>query len=237
MPILEPLTSEIERQWRSVAHPQERLLISAMADLTADGHFGQRWLLVSDQRVLVLSSNGAGPDETTEVLLTDIGEAKTEPLVGGGRLILRVSGRPRSLIVYTNSEGDKFAEVAAGITQLAKGEELHIAEELRPVRCPRCGRRLPDRDGVCPACVRKGAVLVRITSYLGRYRWQAAALGALMFGRTLAQLVPPILTKRMIDEVLTPRQNFSLLIWLVGGLALVGLITAATEAASGWLAA
>ena len=58
-----------------------------------------------------------------------------------------------------------------------------------------------------------------------------------MFGRTLAQLIPPILTKRMIDEVITPRQNFSLLIWLVGGLAAVGLFTAATEAASGWLAA
>jgi len=235
--MLESLTSDIERQWRSVAHPQEKLLISAMADLTADGHFGQRWLLVSDQRVLVLGSNGAGPNVTTEVPLAEISEAKTESLVGGGRLTLQVSGRPHALVAYTNSEGDKFAEVAAGITQLAKGEELNIAEELHPMRCPKCGRRLPDRDGVCPVCVRKGAVLMRITSYLRAYKWQAAALAGLMFGRTLAQLIPPILTKRMIDEVLTPRQNFSLLIWLVGGLAVVGLFTAASEAASGWLAA
>jgi ATP-binding cassette subfamily B protein len=78
---------------------------------------------------------------------------------------------------------------------------------------------------------------MRITSYLRAYKWQAAALAGLMFGRTLAQLIPPILTKRMIDDVLTPRQNFSLLIWLVGGLGVVGLFTAATEAASGWLAA
>jgi ATP-binding cassette subfamily B protein len=237
MSVLEPLTSEIERQWRSVADPQEELLISAMADLTADGNFGQRWLLVSTQRVLVLGTNGAGPQETAEVPLSEISEAKTESLVGGGRLTLQVSGHPRPLITYTNSEGDKFAEVAAGITQLTKGEELHIAEHLRPMRCPKCGRRLPDRDGVCPTCVRKGAVFMRITYYLGPYKWQAVGLAGLMFGRTLAQLIPPMLTKRMIDEVITPRQNFSLLIWLVGGLAAVGLFTAASEAASGWLAA
>ena len=194
--MFEPLTSEIERQWRSVAYPQEKLLISAMADLTADRQFGLRWLLVSDQRVLVLDSNGAGPEETIEVPLLEISEAKTESLVSGSQLIVQVSGCPRPLITYTNSEGDKFAEVAAGITQLVKGEELNISVGLRPMRCPTCGRRLPDRDGVCPACVRKGAVLMRITSYLGSYKWQVAALAGLMFSRTLAQLISPILTKR-----------------------------------------
>ena len=237
MPILDPLSLEIERQWRLVAHPQEKLLISAMADLTADGHFGQRWLLVSDRRVLVLGSNGAGPEETMEVPLAEISEAMTESLVGGGRLTVQVNGHSRPLITYTHSEGDKFAEVATGITQLAKGEELNIAEKLLPTRCPRCGRRLPDRDDVCPSCVPKGAVFMRIISYLKPYQWQAALLAGLVFGRTLAQLIPPVLTKTMIDEVLTPRQNFSLLIWLVGGLAAVGLFTAASQGLGGWLAA
>ena len=237
MPILDPLSLEIERQWRLVAHPQEKLLISAMADLTADGHFGQRWLLVSDRRVLVLGSNGAGPEETMEVPLAEISEAMTESLVGGGRLTVQVNGHSRPLITYTHSEGDKFAEVATGITQLAMGEELNIAEKLLPTRCPRCGRRLPDRDDVCPSCVPKGAVFMRIISYLKPYQWQAALLAGLVFGRTLAQLIPPVLTKTMIDEVLTPRQNFSLLIWLVGGLAAVGLFTAASQGLGGWLAA
>ncbi len=237
MPILDPLSLEIERQWRLVAHPQEKLLISAMADLTADGHFGQRWLLVSDRRVVVLESNGAGPEETMEVPLAEISEAMTESLVGGGRLTVQVNGHSRPLITYTHSEGDKFAEVATGITQLAKGEELNIAEKLLPTRCPRCGRRLPDRDDVCPSCVPKGAVFMRIISYLKPYQWQAALLAGLVFGRTLAQLIPPVLTKTMIDEVLTPRQNFSLLIWLVGGLAAVGLFTAASQGLGGWLAA
>lgn len=237
MSMLEPLTSQIENHWRAVAHPQEQLLITAMADLTADGHFGQRWLLASDHRVLILGSNGEAPGRMIEVPLAAINEARTEALVGGGRLIVQVNGHPRPLITYTNSESDKFAEVAAGITQLARGEELTIAEQLPPMRCPKCGRRLAERGGVCPACVRKAAVLMRITSYLRSYKWQAGVLAALMFSRTLAQLIPPILTKRMIDDVLTPRQNFSLLIWLVGGLAAVGLFTAASEAASGWLAA
>ena len=48
-----------------------------------------------------------------------------------------------------------LAEVAEGIKQLAKGEELALPTEVERSRCARCGRMLPEKDGICPACMKK----------------------------------------------------------------------------------
>jgi ATP-binding cassette, subfamily B, bacterial len=54
---------------------------------------------------------------------------------------------------------------------------------------------------------------------------------------TLVQLAPPYITGQIIDRVLTPRADRTLLYWLVGGLAAVRLISAATEMVHGQITA
>jgi len=48
-------------------------------------------------------------------------------------------------------------------------------------------------------------------------------IGCLMTGGIVAGLVPPLLTARLVDDVLSPRANYNLVIWLVLGLASAGL--------------
>ena len=44
------------------------------------------------------------------------------------------------------------AEVAEGLKQLAEGETPQLATRLERSRCTRCGRMLPEKDGVCDKC-------------------------------------------------------------------------------------
>jgi ATP-binding cassette subfamily B protein len=68
------------------------------------------------------------------------------------------------LIPYSGSLGVKFSEVARGIEQLRKGEEFLITTQLDRTRCEKCGRLLPEKNGICPACIRRLATLKRVAS-------------------------------------------------------------------------
>lgn len=235
MSIIEPLSSTPAEEWERLREPEEKLLICAATDLDAEDRFGRRWLLVTDRRVVVLP-DAAGRDGQVEVPLSVILGARNESLVGAGRVEVDTRDGPTPLVTYTNSLGAKFAEVTRGIQQVARGEPVVISTMLPKLRCERCGRMLPERDAPCPSCVDRAATMLRIAAYLRPYRRIAVLLGLLTVARTLLQLLPPLLTKTIVDDVVTPRQNLGLLTWLVLGLVAVGVGAAITQILSGRLA-
>lgn len=215
--VLDPIRPEAEARWRSLAEPDEEVLLTAATDVQHDGQYGERWLVVTNKRVVVLPEDAPGVDGFVTLPIAAITGANAEPLVGGGRLQVEVDGHALPVLDYSSSLAAKFTEVARGLQQLAKGEPLAVSTDLPRLRCARCGTLLPEKNGLCPRCVRKLAVLLRIATYLKPYWPAAAVLAALTLGRALVQLAPPLINKIMIDDVLAPRRNFSLLIWLVVG--------------------
>ncbi len=247
MPFPDPLHSMATQQWETVKQPEEEVLLTATADVRANGSFGERWLVVTDQRVVVLPGTEPGEDGYLAIPLTDITEATTESLVGGGRLEVRQQGLPRSVIEYTSSQAPKFAEVARGIQQLAKGRPLAITDELPKLRCDKCGRLLPEKNGLCPHCVPKGAMALRLAGYLRPHWQQTAFLATLAVTKTGVQLLPPVIQKTIIDGVLTPPVegantgghygDFGFLVLMVLALVAAGLATSGADVAAGWFAA
>ena len=255
MRLVESISSEIDERLRRTIDPNETLRIGVATDIAEDGRFGKRWLIVTDRRLLVLSGEEKDQDGRLELPVRGIKSAKTEPLVGGGRLEVETDGRTMELLRYSNSLVKKFVEVARGIEQLAKGEALDIPTEEEKLRCDKCGRLLPEKNGICPACVRKGAVLLRIASYLKPYRRKATVLVLLTLVGTLIQLVPPYLTKMLIDDVLNPKPGasplpltkiltdlfdletkFGLLVVLVAGMFAAGFLRMIGAVGHGWIA-
>jgi ATP-binding cassette, subfamily B, bacterial len=233
--IIEPLSSEPAREWDQLREPGEQILICAATDLDEEGRFGRRWLLVTDRRVVVLP-DGPSQNGHVDLPLTQIVGARNESLVGAGRVEVDTRGGATPLVTYTNSLGAKFAEVTRGIQQAAKGEPVVVSTLLPKLACERCGRMLPDREAPCPWCINRTATMLRIARYLQSHRDLAIVLALLTIARTLIQLLPPLLTKTIIDDVVTPRQNLGLLTWLVLGLVGVGVATALTQILSGRLA-
>src|SRR5436189_2789472 len=140
MPVADSLSPAAEALWQELAQPDERVLLTAASDVRAGGSFGERWIVVTDRRVVVLPETLNGhqveqsevrspKSEVTEqrlrtsdfglgdfvsVPLSALTEAKTEPLVGGGRLEVYDGLAPLPLLEYSSSLGPKFAEIARG---------------------------------------------------------------------------------------------------------------------------
>jgi len=216
-PFMEALPPEVNTKLKRVKPPEEQTLIQVATDFINDRLFGEEWLVATNQRLLFIPTDGA--DGTVEVPLEAVREAKIEELVDGGRLeVERKAGAPIYLH-YSNSLSLKFVEVAEGIKQLSKGETLAFPTEIDRTRCETCGRLLSEKGGKCAACVKKLDMLWRILNYVRPYRLQLALVLLVTIVATLIDLLPPLITQHVIDDVLTPQSNF----W-TSGLVCAGLV-------------
>ncbi len=198
-------------------------LIQLEADFLEDGKFGRRVLEVDSDHVRVLESTGA---ISFQIPIPDIKSARNEPLVGGGRLeLVTKTGEIVPIISYSLTIAAKFSEAARGIEQLAKKEPLSINLKLQRLRCAKCNRLLPEKDGVCPACVNRSKTLLRISRFLIPYKLFAIALAILSLVTTLNNLVPPYLQGRLIGEVFVKKSGLPTLWQLIAvwfGVAVLG---------------
>jgi ATP-binding cassette subfamily B protein len=195
-----------EEGGRPASTTDDPVLIREAADLIAeDGHrFGKREVQVTRTRVALYDGAGA---LLLSVPMEDIKSARTEPLVGGARLELSLkNGTVLPVAEFTASVAPRFSEMARGIEQLAKGEELAIKLKHEKTRCDACGRLLPEKDGRCPACVKKMAVFGRILSYLGPHRKEASiVIAASLLSAVASTFLTPYLTRGITDTVVNAR--------------------------------
>lgn len=223
----------------STAGP-DRALISEMADIVAEeGHrFGLREVRVTRRKVSLFDEAGV---ELLSVPMADIKSARTEPLVGGARLELTTTSGIVPVAEFSASVAARFSEMARGIEQLARGEELAIKLKHEKTRCERCGRLLPEKDGRCPACVKRGAVFLRILRYLSPYRLKAAiVITAALVTSMASTFLMPYFTKAITDRVLNAKTPLSvgegmpLLFLFVGGLLAAAVLSSLAHFVKGW---
>jgi len=177
-------------------------LIRLQADFGPDGGFGSRILVVTRESVRVEEPGGA-PE--FQMPVADIQTARNEPLVGGGRLeITAKNGDIVPVVTYSQTVAARFSEAARGIEQLAKGETFQISLKEERTRCAKCDRLLPEKDGICPACVNRSKTMWRIGGYLKPYKAQALGLAALSLLTTAMSLAPPLIQRNLINRVLAP---------------------------------
>jgi len=198
--------------------PNGGIRLAAASDLGADRRYGEQWILLAGDRVLVCELEGGQANLLIDLPLHDISEFQIENLVGGAVLQAVVDGHRTDLIPYTNALAKRFANVRVQLDAAAKGKPVpEIAEPH--MRCPKCGLVLGEETRVCPRCVERGAVLRRLLTYTKPYRAGLVVIGLLMLAATGFGLVPPALTRVLVDKVLVPKANAHLLPWLVLALA------------------
>ncbi len=198
---------------------QDSPLFRLEADLTEDAQFGTRHLIVSRDAVRVLDGADA---EVLRVPITDIADARSEPLVSGGRVLLELkSGEEITVVRYSQTHSKNFSDAAHIIERLAKGEEVSGELVQDRVRCPKCGKLLPERNGVCPSCVNRGQTMMRISGFLGPYRKQAIYLAIVTTLTTILNLAPPKIQGAIIDSFSSGEKSLSLLYGMVALWAVV----------------
>ena len=223
--LLESVDDQTEESIRHSLRADEDVLIRVFADLDLAGQYTTRWVVVTDQRILVVDQ----ADGVVDVPVADVTAVRAEAMVGGGRLEVDRREAPTLLVPYTSSMAVKFSEVARGLEQLRKKETFLINPKLDRLRCEKCHRLLPEKNGICPACVRRWHTLGRIVSYMLPHKSRMMVLAVASVATTLAELAPPLVMMRLADDVLLPPpdstatvdERFALLGLLV--LALVGV--------------
>lgn len=234
MPLIDPIPDAIQKKLRSRLDADETIHIAIASDLDAAGRYNPRWLVTTDRRVMTLGLNGDGQD--VEVPLDQVRHVALEPLVGGSRLELRTPSDTVPVISYSNSKTEKFVEASRGIEQLIQGQPFMVRTEFDRTHCLKCGRRLPEKDALCPACVSRWAMLRRITSYMTAHKGKTGVMLAMFLATMVADLTPPKLTQLIIDEAFADK-DAALLFWYVAALAFVLALRWGAEIVQGWLSA
>ena len=218
--------------------PEAEVRLAAATDLDEDGNFGERWVALAGDHLLVVSPDGrdpstslrAGPSASpragasvqVDLPVKEISEVSIENLIGGGMLQAVLDGRKVDLVPYTSALTSRFGRLRTQLDAVVKDKPIPTEEEETHV-CPSCGMALGELTRVCPRCLHRGAVLRRLLSRAHGYRWQLALVSSLMLTGSALGLVPPYLTKKLVDDVVIPR-NPALLGWLVLGLAASSLV-------------
>ena len=240
MKLIEPMPNPVRQNIQGLLASGEDELIRVSADVRGDGRYGTRWIVVTDKRIVIISEDAA--DDVVQIPIEQVASVRTEPLVGGGRLGIERKANPTAFVPYSNSMAVKFSEVARGIEQLRKQEQFQIDSQLERTRCEKCGRLLPEKDGICPACIQRLATLRRIGSYLMPYKWRAALLAMASLIGTLTEILPPLITRHIVDDALVPakgstigmEERLTLLGWFVLGLVGVRVLGWGAEWVHGW---
>jgi ATP-binding cassette subfamily B protein len=212
--------------------PEPRL--SLAADMTPQGQYGERWFIVDQTRLRVVTPSADGPALVElDLPLSDIKEAKAETLVGGGalRLVLQ-DGTVREAVRYTLSPAPAFQSASRVLAAWLKGEEPSdslLADFDKKKACAKCGDPLPDDTNVCPKCVDRKAVLLRLLSYAWPYKLRVFTITALMLAGTAMSLLPMIFQQHLVDDVLIPHHHRSWIGWILAGLIGVGILGKGVE--------
>ena len=228
-----------EAQVQRALRPGEQLLLLTDTDIGADGRFGRRWLAVTDVRLLTFTDEPAADGPDLELPLKDVEKVTVAHMVGHAALEAEAAGRKVELLRFSNSLSERFAKVAKTLTDARKDDKTpeFDLEEEEARTCLKCGRLLPEKGSFCPACLKKREVLARIWVYMRPHWPKLAVLSLCLLAATACGLVPPYLTKRLVDDVFMGTGGAELLLLLI--LALVGcrLVSTALEIVRGRLSA
>lgn len=196
------------------------------SDLARQGDFGEEWLVVSQEKLYVFTPNGGQKAKLRHVIpCEDISEAKAEIKVGNGQIEVRTPKETVEVIRFSQASIPEAHAVTRTINALAKGDRLpeESLEEKRKA-CPKCKRILPEDSDVCPSCVNRRAVMLRLFRFLAPYKMKALASALIILASTLLGLLPPKVGGWIVDALgnqLKDKQSIVLLI--VGFVAILAL--------------
>ncbi len=210
------LPEQLRGEISPLLHDEEQIRLVQATDLRPDGQYGDAWLVATDQRLLSITRNGSAG--ISELPLSLIRTVELIDHQGTGALRVRTDDSGQILARFTRTLMPAFGEIPAQLESLvhaARGGEEQI-ENPHVVghdpgwsrggnrRCDRCGRVIPRRFGVCPACLETRKLLFRLLNYARPYTGLAVLSLGLMLLATWIGLTPPLLMKSLFDDVLAP---------------------------------
>ncbi len=232
------LNEEEMKRLRSREDPAFPYLFAIVGDISIKSEYCRNVLLVSEKRIdtYELDTDHFG----RSVALDEIVSTQNKRMYGNAifRLTLR-SGETVNIFRYTFSV-NALSEAAAGFIK-AMSDGVSVDEAYDCVKavyekqlsvCPKCGRTLSSPGATCIHCASKKKVVAQLGKYLIP-EWKQLVFSVLLaVASTALSLVPPLLTKSLVDDIL-PNKDAQKLLYVAGGLVLLHILTHAIGAVRG----
>ena len=216
---LAAIPEDVQAWLEAAVAPEEEVSAVLYADIRMDGDFGETWVFLTDRRLMVIAPSGEGGDAHVELELplAKIESAEVRDYVGSSVLLVKGADQGYEVAWFSGGSSHEASDICHLINELVREREAgEPIDKIPPPpvrpdhRCSRCGRALSKWGEVCPHCLDQRKILARLLGYLYPYRWQAVLGLGLTLAITAMQLMPPYLTKVLVDDVIGPR-NLSLL--------------------------
>lgn len=204
--VVDPKPEALQTALKGVTIDPSVVRFAVRGDLQLDGSAGDVWLVVTTDGVLTVASGVgtaaallAGP-----IRLADIRKARSFPTVGSACLQVLTDGVYVELVRYSNGFRESMARAQSQIERLLRGDPLLTEALLRPseTTCSRCSLPLPAPQAACPRCAGHSGLFARTLGLMRPYRISILVLLIAMIGGVCLDLVPPQLTRYMVDRVI-----------------------------------
>lgn len=149
--------------------------------------------------------------------------------ISTGVLMAAIDGTDRYLCHFSNTRLETFLRICRLLEKMKKGEEIQ-KEDLDVAKgkecCPKCGMIYPDQERkVCPKCMDKKSILLRVMSYFKPYKMILAVMIFCYLGTAALDLVWPYLSGTVLyDEVLAKNEAFLEMLHIPAGRFVTALI-------------
>ncbi len=242
-----PLPGRLRRYLETLLDADEAVRAALVGDLLLTGTYADTALVLTDRRLVCVEDqmlidaeedrSDGGVSLSCDIPYTQIREVRAERMYGNA--VLRVNDE----IVFrcTFAVLALCEAVAAYLNALHDGgdpqEQLSILAatiEKEHAFCPKCGRALIRPGAPCVNCMSKGKLVKKLWTYVAPYKWMMLFCMALSCLATAMALVPPYITKMLVDTVI-PLKDRHLLFLLVGVLLGVYVVQNVTNALRGYL--
>lgn len=214
-----PIPQKFEAAFEQV-FAERRPLFCIVGDLTLKGVYGESVLAFTEDEVVAFDCCFEGG--VLRIPFSQIKEAKLKRLYGNALFKVKTqNGKRLDLLRFTYAAADIADAAAVFINSVNDGgysDELleTVKAVYRKLRsfCPKCGKKLPTPDAECINCSDKKKILSKLAKYVLPQKNGLILCMFLSAFTTAMSLVPPYITKQMVDEVL-PNKDAKGLIMLV----------------------
>jgi ATP-binding cassette subfamily B protein len=219
--VVNHLPEAVKERAASLGLTEENCLFAVRSDLTLDAQPRDVWLVVGKKSVATIEANGAGPSDVVgPFVVTDIEKVRSVQKTGSAFLQFLVHGLYVDVIRYSNAWREMFGRARVQIERLLAGEELQpdgLVKQSEHI-CQVCGLPLAGSGAQCTRCMARRGVFLRATGLMTPYVPFILLLLGMMLAGVGLDLVPPQLTRLLVDRVLMPRQHADWLPWILMGI-------------------
>lgn len=218
-----PIPIPLQEKTRKLLNKDEKPLFAIVGDLQLNASYGNSALLVTDSRLLCVEEDST--DDSFFMPVCEIETVKVTRMYGNA--LLRINGKnvlrfSFAVVALMEAAAEYLSKVSDGADYRSQLPIIESTLEKERCFCPKCGRALIRPGAECINCIGKGKLVKKLWGYVAPQKNTLLFCLLLSVVTTATALVPPYITKMLVDDVI-PDSNLRFLFILVG--LLLGVYT------------